>query len=118
MINLAREGFGKNNGVLKRNNNKIIIADVPDVAATTMLVSTNASHDRIPRGIRDPTESVSKRKLFDEQLKEFHEELTVLPDGRYECGLFLSLPLFKNHERTEDTHLVNLRTFPKQTPMN
>ncbi|GFY77098.1 DUF1758 domain-containing protein [Trichonephila inaurata madagascariensis] len=49
MINLAREGFGKNNGVLKRNNNKIIIADVPDVAATTMLVSTNASHDRIPR---------------------------------------------------------------------
>ncbi|GFY78675.1 uncharacterized protein TNIN_162381 [Trichonephila inaurata madagascariensis] len=47
-----------------------------------MLVSTNASHDRIPRGIRDPIENVSKRKLFDKQLKEFHEELTVLPDGR------------------------------------
>ncbi|GFY53508.1 uncharacterized protein TNIN_134351 [Trichonephila inaurata madagascariensis] len=25
-------------------------------------------------GIRDPIENVSKRKLFDEQLKEFHEE--------------------------------------------
>ncbi|GFU44484.1 hypothetical protein TNCV_1506071 [Trichonephila clavipes] len=35
-------------------------------------------------GIRDPIENVSKRKLFDEQLKEFHEELTVLPDGRCE----------------------------------
>ncbi|GFT26505.1 uncharacterized protein TNCV_3603551 [Trichonephila clavipes] len=49
MINLAREGFGKNNGVLKRNNNKNIIADVPDVAMTAMLVSTNASRDGIPR---------------------------------------------------------------------
>ncbi|GFY63816.1 uncharacterized protein TNIN_500481 [Trichonephila inaurata madagascariensis] len=50
MINLAHEGFGKNNGVLKQNNNKIINADVPDIATTAMLVSTNASHDRIPRG--------------------------------------------------------------------
>ncbi|GFS68065.1 uncharacterized protein TNCV_1362841 [Trichonephila clavipes] len=45
MISLAREGFGKINGV-KRNNNKIIIADVPDAATTAMLVSTNASHDQ------------------------------------------------------------------------
>ncbi|GFY55375.1 CCHC-type domain-containing protein [Trichonephila inaurata madagascariensis] len=50
MINLASEGFGKNNGVLKRNINKIIIADVSDVATTAMLVSTNAFRDGIPRG--------------------------------------------------------------------
>ncbi|KAF8783394.1 hypothetical protein HNY73_013559 [Argiope bruennichi] len=37
-------------------------------------------------GIRDPTENVSKRKLFDEQLKEFHEKLTVLPDDRRPDG--------------------------------
>nr|GBN10487.1 hypothetical protein AVEN_37628-1 [Araneus ventricosus]GBN10514.1 hypothetical protein AVEN_149737-1 [Araneus ventricosus] len=38
-------------------------------------------------GIREPIENVSKRKAFDEQLKEFHEKLTVLPDGRYEVEL-------------------------------
>ncbi|KAF8790942.1 hypothetical protein HNY73_005883 [Argiope bruennichi] len=38
-------------------------------------------------GISDPIENISKRKLFDEQLKEFHEKLTVLPDGRYEVEL-------------------------------
>ncbi|GBM73130.1 hypothetical protein AVEN_46276-1 [Araneus ventricosus] len=38
-------------------------------------------------GIREPIENVSKRKEFDEQLKEFHEKLTVLPDGRYEVEL-------------------------------
>ncbi|KAF8789746.1 hypothetical protein HNY73_007663 [Argiope bruennichi] len=38
-------------------------------------------------GIRDSIENVSKRKLFDEQLKEFREKLTVLPDGRYEMEL-------------------------------
>ncbi|GBO19187.1 hypothetical protein AVEN_208068-1 [Araneus ventricosus] len=35
-------------------------------------------------GIREPIKNVSKRKAFDEQLKEFHEKLTVLPDDRYE----------------------------------
>ncbi|GBO11365.1 hypothetical protein AVEN_47287-1 [Araneus ventricosus] len=33
-------------------------------------------------GIREPIENVSKRKAFDEQLKEFHEKLTVLPEIR------------------------------------
>ncbi|KAF8794777.1 hypothetical protein HNY73_002713 [Argiope bruennichi] len=33
-------------------------------------------------GIPVPIENVSKRKLFDEQLKEFHEKSTVLPDDR------------------------------------
>ncbi|KAF8785674.1 hypothetical protein HNY73_011189 [Argiope bruennichi] len=50
MISLAREGFGKNNGVVKRNNNKNIVSDVPDVATAAMLVRTNASHDGIPKG--------------------------------------------------------------------
>ncbi|GBO11773.1 hypothetical protein AVEN_187542-1 [Araneus ventricosus] len=31
-------------------------------------------------GIREPIENVSKRKAFDEQLKEFDEKLTILPD--------------------------------------
>ncbi|GBM54310.1 hypothetical protein AVEN_234131-1 [Araneus ventricosus] len=31
-----------------------------------------------------PIKNVSKRKAIVEQLKEFHEKLTVLPDGRYE----------------------------------
>ncbi|GBM33840.1 hypothetical protein AVEN_76203-1 [Araneus ventricosus] len=38
-------------------------------------------------GIREPIENVSKRKAFDEQLKEFHEKFTVLPDGRYEVEI-------------------------------
>ncbi|GBN01825.1 hypothetical protein AVEN_208550-1, partial [Araneus ventricosus] len=38
-------------------------------------------------GIREPIENVSKMKAFDEQLKEFHEKLTVLPDDRYEVEL-------------------------------
>ncbi|GBN49335.1 hypothetical protein AVEN_130029-1, partial [Araneus ventricosus] len=38
-------------------------------------------------GIREPIENVSKRKAFDEQLKEFHEKLTVLPDDRYDVEL-------------------------------
>ncbi|GBO01715.1 hypothetical protein AVEN_1093-1 [Araneus ventricosus] len=38
-------------------------------------------------GIREPNEKVSKRKAFDEQLKEFHAKLIVLPDGRYEVEL-------------------------------
>ncbi|GBM92996.1 hypothetical protein AVEN_161837-1 [Araneus ventricosus] len=37
--------------------------------------------------IHEPTENVTKRKTFDEQLKEFHEKLTVLTDGRYEVKL-------------------------------
>ncbi|KAF8785711.1 hypothetical protein HNY73_011224 [Argiope bruennichi] len=49
MISLARDGFGKNNRVVKRNNNEVIVADIPDVATTAMLVSTNASHDGIPK---------------------------------------------------------------------
>ncbi|GFW81381.1 uncharacterized protein TNCV_377291 [Trichonephila clavipes] len=32
---------------------------------------------------RCPVENVSKMRFFDVQLKEFHEELTVLPDGRF-----------------------------------
>ncbi|GBM48204.1 hypothetical protein AVEN_72481-1 [Araneus ventricosus] len=35
-------------------------------------------------GIREPIKNVSKRKAIVEQLKEFHEKLNVLPDGRYE----------------------------------
>ncbi|GBO40738.1 hypothetical protein AVEN_120912-1, partial [Araneus ventricosus] len=38
-------------------------------------------------GIREPIENVSKRKAFVEQLREFHEKLTVLPNGRYEVEL-------------------------------
>ncbi|GBM20390.1 hypothetical protein AVEN_222098-1 [Araneus ventricosus] len=38
-------------------------------------------------GIREPIENVSQTKAFDEQLKEIHEKLTVLPDGRYEVEL-------------------------------
>ncbi|GFX21482.1 uncharacterized protein TNCV_1398961 [Trichonephila clavipes] len=100
MINSAREGFVKNNGVVKRSNNKITVADVLDVATTAMLVSTNASHDGKPKGIRDPIENVSKTKLFDEQLKEFHEKLTVLPDGRYEVKLPWKLDISNLSETT------------------
>ncbi|GBM92177.1 hypothetical protein AVEN_261332-1 [Araneus ventricosus] len=38
-------------------------------------------------GIREPIEYVSKRKAFDEQLKEFHEKLTILPDDGSEIEL-------------------------------
>ncbi|GFS97908.1 DUF1758 domain-containing protein [Trichonephila clavipes] len=49
MINLAHDSLGKNNGVVKRSNKKIVVANVSNVAKTAMLVSTNASHDGIPK---------------------------------------------------------------------
>ncbi|GBM77996.1 hypothetical protein AVEN_131390-1 [Araneus ventricosus] len=42
-------------------------------------------------GIREPIENVPKRKAFDKQMKESHEKLTVLPDGRYEVEILWKL---------------------------
>ncbi|GBN48619.1 hypothetical protein AVEN_199065-1 [Araneus ventricosus] len=43
MINLAREGFMKNGGLLKRNKSAVL--DTSDTATTAMLVNTNFSYD-------------------------------------------------------------------------
>ncbi|GBM66145.1 hypothetical protein AVEN_68275-1 [Araneus ventricosus] len=57
--------------------------------------------------IREPNENVSKRKAFDEQLIEFHEKLTVFPDGRYEVELPWKLDAKTN--LPDNKHLTSKR---------
>ncbi|GBL94916.1 hypothetical protein AVEN_187437-1 [Araneus ventricosus] len=141
MINLAREGFVKNSGIIKKNvlfqtpqiqqrqpcwlvpifhmtghprssfglaaihtklgwpvigkETGICSSDdqpvLDSVQTVFSLYVNNASSRELwdieSLGIREPIENVSKNKAFYEQLKEFHEKLTVLPDGRYEVEL-------------------------------
>ncbi|GBN24354.1 hypothetical protein AVEN_76976-1 [Araneus ventricosus] len=58
-------------------------------------------------GIREPIENVSKRKAFVEQLREFHEKLTVLPNGRFEVELPWKLDARANLPDNKELSLVS-----------
>ncbi|GFW04248.1 uncharacterized protein TNCV_2670131 [Trichonephila clavipes] len=80
--------IGKETGIDSSNDEIVVDSSVQTVLPLYVNdISLKELWEIDSLSIRDPTENVSKRKLFDEQLKEFHEELTVLPDGRYEVKL-------------------------------
>ncbi|GBN74317.1 hypothetical protein AVEN_134471-1 [Araneus ventricosus] len=76
--------IGKETGLYSSNDYPVM----DSVQTVLSLYVNNASlrelGDIESLGIREPIENVSERKAFDEQLKEFHEKLTVLPDDRCE----------------------------------
>ncbi|GBL62418.1 hypothetical protein AVEN_37937-1 [Araneus ventricosus] len=79
--------IGKETGLYSNDNYPVM----DSVQTVLSLYVNNASlrelWDIESLGIREPIEKMSKRKAFDEQLKEFREKLIVLPDGRYEVEL-------------------------------
>ncbi|GBN54099.1 hypothetical protein AVEN_69430-1 [Araneus ventricosus] len=79
--------IGKETGLYSSDDYPII----DSVQTVLSLYVNNASlrelWDIEPLGIREPIKNVSKWKAFVEQLKEFHEQLTVFPDDRYEVEL-------------------------------